>query len=266
MTDTALNITDLTVGYGSRRVLNGLSLSIPAHKFTALLGPNGCGKSTLVRSISGVLPRISGSIDLFGQPTSSFSSKALAQRVSTLAQSAQAPEGLSVADLVRQGRYPHRSLFGGWTTVDHKAVDDALRMTGLEHLRDHPLDQLSGGQRQRAWIAMTLAQQGEVLLLDEPTSFLDLTHQLDILSLVKDLITQRGVTVVAVLHDLNLAARYADHIVLLKDGQLQADGAPETVMTPDLIRKVFKVDVRVLADPETGKPLCTPKAVQNIEN
>lgn len=255
----ALVAQELSVGYGNALVIDRLSLSIPKGRFTALLGPNGCGKSTLLRTLAGLQAKKAGEVLLEDVPISGMQSKALARRISVLAQSAQAPEGLTVNDLVRQGRYPHRSLLGGWSIDDAEMVEEALRLTTMTHLRDRLLESLSGGQRQRAWIAMTLAQQGEILLLDEPTSYLDLAHQIEILNLVRDLIDQQQVTVVAVLHDLNQAARYADHMVLLKDGYLEADGPPDAVLTPGRIKRVFGVDVSIIPDPETGTPLCIPK-------
>lgn len=256
--NAGLQTLGLSAGYGGKPIVQDLNLAIPKGKFTALLGPNGSGKSTLLHTLAGLQSTQSGAVHLDGTPISALPSKALARRISILAQSAQAPEGLTVNDLARQGRYPHRSLLGGWSAEDSKHVQEALRLTQLDHLSDRLLEHLSGGQKQRAWIAMTLAQQGEILLLDEPTSYLDLAHQIEILNLVSDLIDQRGVTVVAVLHDLNQAARYADHMVLLKEGQLRTEGTPEAVLTPEYVREVFGVDVRVIPDPETGTPLCIP--------
>lgn len=263
MIDVAMTIRGLSAGYGGAAIIQNLDLTVPRGQFTALLGPNGCGKSTLLRTVAGLQRPMTGETLLGDMPTHRMSSKALARRVSMLAQSAQAPDGLTVLDLVRQGRYPHRSLLGGWSTADSIAVRDALSLTHMTHLQNRLLAQLSGGQRQRAWIAMTLAQQGEILLLDEPTSFLDLGHQLELLSLVRDLIARQGVTVLAVLHDLNQAARYADKLVLLKDGSITAQGKPDEVLTPDRVRSAFGIDVRVIVDPETHTPLCIPCRVQS---
>tara|TARA_R110002020_G_scaffold474458_1_gene705811 strand:- start:3327 stop:4112 length:786 start_codon:yes stop_codon:yes gene_type:complete len=257
-----MELRSLTAGYGDRPVLRRLDLAVPRSRFTALLGPNGCGKSTLLRCLAGLHRVQGGDVLLDGTPTRQLQSRALARHISILAQSAQAPEGLTVTELVRQGRYPHRTLLGSWTAADTAAVDEALSLTHLDHLSDRPLDNLSGGQRQRAWIAMTLAQQGSVLLPDEPTSYLDLAHQIEVLDLVRDLIDSRQVTVVAVLHDLNQAARYADHMVLLKDGIVAGLGSPEDVLTPERVADVFGVGVRVIADPETGTPMCIPRRRQ----
>lgn len=259
---SALQAIDLSAGYGSKSIVQNLDFSVPREKFTALLGPNGCGKSTLLRTLAGLQSAQSGAITLGGTSISDQSSKVVARQISILGQGSQAPEGLTVNDLVRQGRYPHRSLLGGWSLEDAKQVEEALRLTQMVPLRDRLLEHLSGGQRQRAWIAMTLAQQGEILLLDEPTSYLDLAHQIEILNLVRELIDERGVTVVAVLHDLNQAARYADNMVLLKDGNIRTEGTPDEVLTPANVRDVFGVDVRVIADPETNTPLCIPTQVK----
>ncbi|MCL4129243.1 UNVERIFIED_CONTAM: hypothetical protein GTU68_040747 [Idotea baltica] len=259
-----MTIRGLSAGYGDDAIIRDLDLAVPRGKFTALLGPNGCGKSTLLRTVAGLQKPMRGEIVLGDTPTHQMSSKALARRVSILAQNAQAPDGLTVSDLVRQGRYPHRSLLGGWSAEDSMAVQDALRLTHMTHLQNRLLTQLSGGQRQRAWIAMTLAQKGEILLLDEPTSFLDLGHQLELLSLVRDLIDRREVTVLAVLHDLNQAARYADKLVLLNKGSITAQGNPHEVLTPDRVRSAFGIDVRVIADPETQTPLCIPRRIQPV--
>ncbi|MEP2640113.1 ABC transporter ATP-binding protein [Roseobacter sp.] len=262
MTDTVLSTKDLSAGYGQSAIIRDLTLDIPKGQFTALLGPNGCGKSTLLRTLAGLHMPLSGSVTLNNRPLGAFGAKERARQIAILAQNAQAPDGLTVHDLVSQGRYPHRSLLGGWRAEDTAQVDAALDLTQMTALRDHPLDHLSGGQQQRAWIAMTLAQQGQVLLLDEPTSFLDLSHQIEVLDLVRGLIDVKGVSVVAVLHDLNQAARYADHLVLLKDGAVQALGPPTHVLTPDRVAEVFGVKVRVIQDPETDTPLCIPKRFQ----
>lgn len=252
-----------SIGYGEGLVVDDLNLAFPRGKFTALLGPNGSGKSTILRSLAGLMRLQRGGIELDGQPISRMAGKALARRIAFLAQGATAPEGLTVGDLVRQGRYPHRSLLGGWSPADTEAVDEAMALSSITHLRDRRLDTLSGGQRQRAWIAMTLAQQSGILLLDEPTTYLDLAHQIELLDLTRRLIDRRGATIIAVLHELNQAARYADHLVLLKDGRVHATGTPAEVLTADNIRDVFGVAVAVLSDPETSQPLCVPRRHQN---
>ncbi|MDO5611872.1 MAG: ABC transporter ATP-binding protein [Paracoccus sp. (in: a-proteobacteria)] len=260
MTDTDLQAHGVCIDYGAVPVVAGLDLSIPRGRFTVLIGPNGSGKSTILRGLAGLLPLSAGRVTLDGTPITRLPSKAVARRIAFLAQSATAPEGMTVTDLVRQGRYPHRGLFGAWTAADSEAVAQALALTSVADLADRRLDSLSGGQRQRAWIAMALAQQGDILLLDEPTTWLDLAHQIELLDLVRALIRSRGATVVAVLHDLNQAARYADHLVLLRDGQVQSAGAPADVLTSDTVQDVFGVAVRVMPDPETGLPMCVPRA------
>lgn len=259
MTDPELSARKASIGYGRRLVVDGLDLQIPPARFTALLGPNGSGKSTILRSLAGLQPLHAGAILLDGKAIASLPTKSVARRIGFLAQGATAPEGMTVLDLVRQGRYPHRTVFGGWNKADTAAVEQALALTSTGHLRHHKLDTLSGGQRQRAWIAMTLAQQGGILLLDEPTTYLDLAHQIDLLELARDLIQTQGTTVVAVLHDLNQAARYADHLVLLKDGRIHSSGTPIATLTAPAIAKVFGVEVAILTDPETGTPLCLPR-------
>ena len=256
---SGLQARDLWQGYGDHTVLSGINVSLPPGKFTAILGHNGCGKSTLLKSLAGMLPVKRGSVTLEGQPIKSFATKALARQVSYLAQGAVAPEGLSVAELVAQGRYPHRKLFASWNTADTDAVERALSLTATKDLSDRPLQELSGGQRQRAWIAMTLAQEGRIVLLDEPTSFLDPAHQLEVLSLVRRLVRDEGTTVAAVLHDLNHAAQFADHIILLKAGQLLAEGSPQEVVTPDILQDAFGLDVEILRHPQTGAPVCVPR-------
>lgn len=254
----AISTQNAGIGYSGDLVVEGLNLSIPQARFTALIGPNGSGKSTILRSLAGLQRLQRGCVLLDGRAIAEQPTKAVARKIGFLSQGAIAPEGMTVLDLVRQGRYPHRGLFGGWSDADTIAVDDALRLTATGHLRDRRLDTLSGGQRQRAWIAMALAQQGEILLLDEPTTYLDLSHQIELLDLTRRLMETRGTTIVAVLHDLNQAARYADHVVMLRNGKVQAEGAPADVVTVDAVRSVFAVEVRVIEDPESGTPLCIP--------
>jgi iron complex transport system ATP-binding protein len=253
-----ISAEDLAVGYGRGAVLAELCLTVPERRFTALMGANGSGKSTLLRSFAGLMRPLAGTIRLGGRPLGSFATKELARQVSMLAQGPVAPDGLTVLDLVRQGRYPHRSLFGRWSESDDAACAEALQLTGMTDLAGHALDSLSGGQRQRAWIAMTLAQQSSVLLLDEPTTFLDLAHQIEVMELLARLVRMRGKTVVAVLHDLNQAARHADHMVLLMNGRIAATGAPGAVMTAQMIAQVFGVAAAITPDPVAGTPMCVP--------
>jgi iron complex transport system ATP-binding protein len=258
----ALSAEGVSIGYGRAIVVRDLSFVIPRGVFTVLLGPNGSGKSTILRTLSGLLSPQHGAVLLDGLAIASLSSKEVARRIGVLSQGPTAPEGLTVRDLVQQGRYPHRSLFGRWTPQDDEACAEAMTLTGMDTFQDRPLDNLSGGERQRAWIAMALAQQTDILLLDEPTTFLDLAHQLEILDLIGDLVRERGKTVVAVLHDLNQAARYADHMVLLKAGNIVTTGRPADVMTASAIADVFGVDASIISDPVTGTPMCVPAGRQ----
>lgn len=257
-----LEVRGVSLGYDGRPVARDLDLVIPPGRLTVLLGPNGSGKSTLLRALARLHPVQAGTVLLDGTSICDIGSKAFARRVGLLAQGATAPEGLRVIDLIRQGRYPHRSVFGRWTPDDESAVDTALSLTSLAHLQNRPLDTLSGGQRQRAWIAMVLAQSTPILLLDEPTTYLDLAHQVELMSLIRRLVDARAMTVVAVLHDLNQAARYGDTLVMLKDGQIAAQGSVQQVLTPTLIARVFGVEVKLFHDPDTGLPFCIPH--QNV--
>lgn len=246
------------IDYGPRRIVEKLDLTIPERCFTALIGPNGSGKSTVLRACAALLKPSGGHILLDGSDVAKLSTRGVARKVGVLLQGPIAPEGMTVADLVRLGRYPHRSLFSRWSPEDQDACDEALMLTGMADLADRALDSLSGGQRQRAWIAMTLAQRSEAILLDEPTTYLDLEHQIELMNLITKLVSQQGKTVVAVLHDINQAARHAEHIVMLKDGKIIAAGRPETVISSETIADVFKVKTIVISDPVAGTPLCIP--------
>lgn len=259
MADPILETRALTADYGAGPVLSDLTLALPEARFTALLGANGCGKSTLLACLAGLMTPRAGKVLLEGQDIAGLATKTRARQIAALAQNPQAPEGLRVEDLVRQGRYPHRSLLGSWSEADSAAVERALRLTAMTSLRDRTLDSLSGGQRQRAWLAMTLAQEGRVLLLDEPTSFLDLAHQIELLNLMRRLIRDEGLTVIAVLHDVNQAARYADHMVVLRNGGLLAEGLPQEVVTPETLSAAYEVKARIIPDPETGRPMMIPR-------
>lgn len=248
----------LCLGYNGIVVVDDLTLKIPSGRFTVLIGKNGCGKSTILRALAGLLAPLEGEISLDGKPIRRLPSRERAKQIGVLTQGAQAPDGLTVSELVRQGRYPHRSLFEQWSSRDEDACANALDLTNLTSLADRQLDSLSGGQRQRAWIAMALAQETDILLLDEPTTFLDLAHQIEILDLIRRLVQDRGRTVVAVLHDLNLAARYADEVVLIRDGKIFDAGAPSAVMTERSVLEVFGVKSVVMPDPLSGTPMCIP--------
>ncbi|GGA62136.1 iron-dicitrate ABC transporter ATP-binding protein [Pseudoclavibacter endophyticus] len=253
-----LSAEGLALGYGDRTVFDGLDLVVPPGRITVIVGPNACGKSTLLRSMSRLLVPRAGRVVLDGKLVHRMPAKELARTLGLLPQSPIAPEGITVADLVGRGRQPHQGLFSRWTHADDQAVADALDATDTAVLADRPVDELSGGQRQRVWIAMALAQQTDLLLLDEPTTFLDVSHQVEVLDLLVDLNRARGTTIVLVLHDLNLAARYADHLVALEGGVVRASGAPNDVLTEDLVRSVFGIPNRVIVDPVSGAPLMLP--------
>jgi iron complex transport system ATP-binding protein len=249
---------DLSVGYGDRIVLRALDLDLPTGAITAIVGANACGKSTLLRSMSRLLAPRSGRILLDGKAIHRLPAKELARTVGLLPQSPIAPDGITVADLVGRGRHPHQGMFSRWTRDDDAAVAAALEATQTLDLADRPVDELSGGQRQRAWIAMALAQQTDLLLLDEPITFLDVAHQIEVLDLLTDLNRSRGTTIIMVLHDLNLAARYADHLVALAAGRLHAAGEPAHVLTTETVSAVFSLASRIIIDPTTNKPLMLP--------
>ncbi|WP_329561628.1 ABC transporter ATP-binding protein [Kitasatospora sp. NBC_01266] len=250
----------LRLRYADRLIVDGLDLELPGGAVTAVVGPNACGKSTLLRGLARLLDPAAGSVTLDGTDLHRMPARTLAKRLGLLPQQPVTPEAITVEALVRLGRYPHQRLLSPWSAADQAAVEAALERTGTAELRDRPVDQLSGGQRQRAWIALTLAQDTELLLLDEPTTFLDLRHQLDVLDLVARLHRDLGRTVVMVLHDLGQAARYADHLVVLHEGRLAAAGPPAEVLDAGLVERVFQVPCRVIPDPETGTPLVIPRA------
>ncbi|MDJ0348165.1 ABC transporter ATP-binding protein [Cryobacterium sp. PH29-G1] len=254
----SLLIENLTLGYGDRTVIDNLDLPVPPGQVTAIVGANACGKSTLLRSMSRLLAPRAGRVILDGRSVHRMPAKQLARTLGLLPQSPVAPEGITVADLVGRGRNPHQGILSRWSMADDLAVADALEATATVSLADRSVDELSGGQRQRVWIAMALAQQTDLLLLDEPTTFLDVSHQIEVLDLLTDLNRTRGTTIVMVLHDLNLAARYADHLVALTDGQVYARGTPAEVLTEEGVRAVFGLNSHVIIDPTSGKPLMLP--------
>ncbi|MDP9792744.1 iron complex transport system ATP-binding protein [Catenuloplanes nepalensis] len=257
-TDHSLQAENLTLGYKERVVITDLDLAFPPAKITAIVGANACGKSTLLRSMSRLLAPRTGHVLLDGREVHRMPAKELARTLGLLPQSPIAPEGITVADLVGRGRHPHQRMLSRWSTEDDVAVAAALDATHTAELADRAVDELSGGQRQRVWIAMALAQQTDVLLLDEPTTFLDVSHQVEVLDLLTDLNRSRGTTIVMVLHDLNLAARYADHLIAIAAGTVHAAGDPADVLTEDCVRAVFGLDSRIIPDPTTGKPLMLP--------
>jgi iron complex transport system ATP-binding protein len=257
-TSHSLAAEGLTLGYGDRVVVDSLDLTVPPGEITVIVGANACGKSTLLRSLSRLLSPRQGRVVLDGKEVHRMPAKKLARTLGLLPQSPIAPEGITVLDLVGRGRHPHQGLFSRWKHEDDVAVAAALEATQTTELADRAVDELSGGQRQRVWIAMALAQQTDLLLLDEPTTFLDASHQIEVLDLLTDLNRDRGTTIVMVLHDLNLAARYADHLIALADGRLHASGTPAEVLTEETVRGVFGLDSRIIEDPVSGRPLMLP--------
>lgn len=255
---STLSTKDLILGYDGASIIDGLDVRIPAGQITALVGPNGCGKSTLLRGLARLLKPRSGTVYLDGTAILHLPTKELAKQLGILPQSPVAPEGLTVRELVAQGRYPHQRWFQQWSIEDERMTLRALEITGMAELADRPVDALSGGQRQRAWIAMILAQNTNILLLDEPTTFLDMAHQIEVLHLLHDLNRQEGRTIIMVVHDLNHAARFADHIIAMTAGRILMAGTPRDVVTPAMLQEVFGVEADIIHDPRTGVPLCIP--------
>ncbi|WP_022867298.1 ABC transporter ATP-binding protein [Schaalia vaccimaxillae] len=253
-----LQARQLSAGYANRTVVDRVDLLIPPGKITVIIGANACGKSTTLKSLARVLAPMDGQVLLDGVDIRQIGTRRVARRLGLLPQQPIAPEGITVADLVARGRHPHLGMFKPTSSTDHQIVEEALIATRTDQLADRPIDELSGGQRQRVWIAMALAQRTDVLLLDEPTTFLDLANQIEVLDLLRDLNERRGTTVVIVLHDINLAARYADHIVAMKKGRIVASGAPTDIVDEALIRQVFDLQSRVIADPVSLTPLVVP--------
>ncbi|MEV8457740.1 ABC transporter ATP-binding protein [Streptomyces sp. NPDC052095] len=250
----------VTLGYDGRVVAEDLSVEIPDRSFTVIVGPNACGKSTLLRALARMLRPESGRVLLDGRAIHQLPAKKAARTLGLLPQSSVAPDGITVADLVGRGRYPHQGLLRQWSPEDERVVAESMAATGVDALADRHVDALSGGQRQRVWIALALAQQTPLLLLDEPTTYLDIQHQIDVLDLCADLHETQGRTLVAVLHDLNHAARYATHLVAMRDGRVIAEGPPGEIVTADLVERVFGLRCQVIDDPETGTPLVVPAA------
>ena len=253
-----LSGTHLSFGYRDHPVAEDLNVQIPQGVFTAIIGPNGCGKSTLLRTLCRLLTPQQGEIVFDGKALHHYSGRELARKMGLLAQSAVSPEGISVQELVARGRYPHQSWLRGWGDDDEAAVHGALQMTGLQSLANHKVDALSGGQRQRVWVAMVLAQQTPLILLDEPTTYLDISHQIELLELFHALNQQTGRTLVAVLHDINQACRYAGHLIAMRDGRIIAEGEPGQIVNAELLLEVFGLRCSVIADPVTGTPLILP--------
>ncbi|QAY67958.1 ABC transporter ATP-binding protein [Paenibacillus protaetiae] len=261
---STLEAAGLGLSYGGDYIFENLNLAVPQGKITVLIGSNGCGKSTLLRSMARLLKPQQGSVVLDGAEISTMQTKEVARKLAILPQGPAAPEGLTVLQLVKQGRYPYQSWLKQWSQEDEQAVLSALLATGMDELKEREVDSLSGGQRQRAWIAMTLAQETPIILLDEPTTYLDLTHQIEVLDLLYDLNRKEQRTIVMVLHDINLACRYADHIVAIRKGKIEAEGKPEHIINAGLMANVFQLECEIIPDPLFGTPLCVPRGKGRI--
>ncbi|WP_426350606.1 ABC transporter ATP-binding protein [Alloiococcus sp. CFN-8] len=265
MNEHLLKANSVTSGYDKRIIVNGIDITIPKSKISVIIGANACGKSTLLKTLSRLIQPMSGEVLLDGKKLTEMPPKELAKVLGLLPQSPIVPEGITVADLVGRGRFPYQSFFKGLTKKDYEAVEEALEIMGITELANRSVDELSGGQRQRVWIAMALAQQTDILLLDEPTTFLDIAYQVEILDLLTDLNRRLGTTIVMVLHDINLSARYADYIFAVQKGNLIAQGAPSEIITEELIKKVFDLDCTVISDPVSGTPFIVPRGRHHVE-
>ncbi|MDF7664494.1 ABC transporter ATP-binding protein [Bifidobacterium sp. ESL0763] len=261
----AFEARHIALAYDGHEVVPDFSLTVPAHQVGAIIGPNGCGKSTVLKALARLLKPTHGSVILDGKSINTLPTREVATKVGLLPQSPTAPEGITIADLITRGRYPYHGLRGGWNTDDEQAVAHALNATGLAGLADRSLDEVSGGQRQRAWIALALAQETDILLLDEPTTYLDIAYQIEVLDLLSYLNASEGVTVVMVLHDLSLAARYADWMVAIDHGRIAAQGTPGEVVTESLLHDVFGLNASVTTDPGTGLPIMVPAATHSLK-
>lgn len=255
-----LSVRNATIGYDRHVVARELDVDIPERSFTVIVGPNACGKSTLLRALSRLLKPAAGEVLLDGRAIQTYRAREIAQRLGLLPQTSIAPDGITVADLVARGRYPHQKLLQQWSREDEQAVADAMAATRVDRFSGRLVDELSGGQRQRVWVAMVLAQQTPILLLDEPTTFLDIAHQIELLDLLRDLNRARGHTVVAVLHDLNHACRYASHLIAMRDGVVVAEGRPADIVTAALVESVFGLPCTVIDDPVSHTPLVIPQS------
>ncbi|MCR8845119.1 ABC transporter ATP-binding protein [Paenibacillus sp. SC116] len=259
-----LRTEQLRIGYNDTVIVDNLNVSIPTGKITALVGSNGSGKSTILKTMSRIMRPSGGNVLLDGRSIHEQSTKEVAKQMAILPQNPTAPEGLTVSELISYGRFPHQKGFGSMTKEDREVVQWAIEVTGLTVFHDRPVDQLSGGQRQRAWIAMALAQQTDILFLDEPTTFLDMAHQLEVLQLLNKLNEEEGRTIIMVVHDLNHASRYAQHMVAIKSGTVICEGSPQEVVTQDVLRQVFGIEADIVPDPRTGVPLCLPYQLASV--
>ncbi len=253
-----LSGSDMSLSYESACIFSSLDVSVPDNKFTVIIGPNGCGKSTLLRMLCRLQKPDIGRVELDGSDIYSLHPKLLAKQIGLLPQRVHAPDGIQVKDLVSRGRYPYQKLFQQWSPEDEQAVIEAMQLTDTEHLAERLIEELSGGQRQRVWIAMVLAQQTPILFLDEPTTYLDIAHQIDLLELCRDLNRRKNFTIVAVLHELNQAFRYADHIILMSEGKIEAQGAPKQIVSSQTIKQVFNLDCLIIDDPVSQTPMVIP--------
>lgn len=264
MNHSVLSAKNLSFGYEKQQILNDVTLSVPQNKISVILGANGCGKSTLLKTFSRLLSPKNGTVLLDDKEISAFPSKEVAKILGLLPQSSSAPEGIKVTDLIARGRYPYRKPFSNLTSADFAAMEEAMELMGITELSERCVDELSGGQRQRVWIAFALAQQTDILLLDEPTTYLDIAYQVEILDLLVDLNRKKQTTIVMVLHDINLSARYADHIFAMKNGTLLASGPPSEIITSDLIHDIYGLNCMVIKDPISDTPLIIPHSRHSV--
>ncbi|MBK1812794.1 ABC transporter ATP-binding protein [Clostridium sp. YIM B02505] len=255
---------EIVTGYDKKIIIDGIDIAIPSNKISVIIGANACGKSTLLKTLARLIKPVSGEVVIDGKKITSMPSKQLAQVLGLLPQSPVVPEGITVWDLVSRGRFPYQSFLKGMDKTDFEAVEEALEIMGITELANRSVDELSGGQRQRVWIAMALAQQTDILLLDEPTTYLDIAYQVEILDLLTDLNRRRGTTIVMVLHDINLSARYADYIFALRKGKLIDQGAPSEIITSELIHNVFDLDCVVIQDPVSSSPFIVPRGRHHV--
>ncbi len=256
--NSRLSGSEMSLSYETGQIFDSLDVGIPDNKFTVIIGPNGCGKSTLLRMLCRLQKPNSGDVELDGSDIYSLHPKTLAKQIGLLPQRVHAPDGIRVKDLISRGRYPYQKLFQQWSPEDEQAVCEAMQLTDTQHLAERLIEELSGGQRQRVWIAMVLAQQTPILFLDEPTTYLDIAHQIELLELCRDLNRRKNFTIVAVLHELNQAFRYADHIILMSEGEIAAQGSPKQIVSSEMIKQVFKLECLIMDDPVSHTPMVIP--------